>query len=203
MGHSDHAIGILGGTFDPVHRGHVSIADSFVESPYIDRLFLVLTPHPPHKEGRDITDFDHRMNMLQLAFEDREHIRVTGIENELPRPSYTIQTLRYFKNQYRETDVYLCLGEDSLAGFKNWYQWAEILELCDLLVAGRPDTEEDEIDPELLAHTHFVDHNPVDISSTELRSLYGSGKHDSAEKLVPDNVAAYIREQNLYSNNQS
>lgn len=198
MGSFTKAIGILGGTFDPVHNGHVSIAESFAKSRFIDFLYVVLTPYPPHKEQYDITKFAHRLNMLRLAFEEYENIRVSEIEKELPSPSYTVRTLRYFRKELSGKEIYLCLGEDSVADFKKWHKWSEIIDMCNLLVARRPDTKVEEIEPDLVERIQYVAHEPVDISSTELRNLFTTGKGSSAEKLVPDKVADYIREHQLY-----
>jgi len=191
-------VGLLGGTFDPVHNGHISIADSFLESEFIDELWIILTPHPPHKDRKSITDFETRMEMLDLAFSGKKNIRVMGIEKELPKPSYTIRTILHLEETNPEVQFYLCIGEDSLADFKQWHRYMEILEHCDLLVAKRPDTQygKDDIDPDIYKHIYFVEHKPVDISSTELRNKIRIG--DKIDRLVPLPVRKFIQSHQLY-----
>lgn len=191
-------VGLLGGTFDPVHNGHISIAESFLNSGFIEELWIILTPHPPHKERSSITDFKTRMEMLELAFSGRDNIRISGIEKELPSPSYTIRTILHLENAYPDNQFYLCIGEDSLADFNRWHKYGDILEHCGLLVAIRPDTQygKDDIDPDIYKHIHFVDHEPVDISSTELRNKIRNG--EKVDGLVPSRVREFIQSHKLY-----
>lgn len=188
----------MGGTFDPVHRGHVSIAMSFIDSPYIDELWIVLTPQPPHKPEANITGYRHRLNMLKLVFSDWENVRISEVERKLPEPSYTLQTLRHLHNTYRDRTFYLCIGSDSLVEFKTWHRWKEILEYCDLLVAGRPGEEPGELNNALRKKSHYISHEPVDISSTQIRNRLSEGKLVD-EQVVPAGVLKYIAEHKLYS----
>lgn len=195
-------VGIFGGTFNPVHNGHVSIANDFLESGAIDALWIFLNPAPPHKENEPFAPYGLRLRMLQKAFDSVEYAYVSDLETDLPTPSYTIQTLSYLHETYPDYAFFLCIGKDSYLSFKSWHRWRDILEHCRLLVADRPikegkgEGEDEEIDPELSAHTHFIEHQPVDISSTKVRDRVGKG--ESIDGLVPAPVAEIIYEEKLY-----
>ncbi|MFH5833889.1 nicotinate (nicotinamide) nucleotide adenylyltransferase [Halalkalibaculum sp. DA3122] len=191
-------IGLFGGTFDPVHAGHVAIVESFLESGLIDELWVIPAPTPPHKTDQHITSFEHRKRMLEQAFDHIKGVRITDIEERLPQPSYTIHTIQYLKQKYPEKKFYLCIGEDSLADFSSWYKPEKIVQICDLLVAERPDSNSRDQQNNFLENARFVKHTPVDISSTELRErLKEDGK--SLEKDLPPDVLSYIRDNDLYN----
>lgn len=196
MNVSKQAVGLLGGSFDPVHNGHLSIARSFVESSYLSELWLLLTPESPQKEEQDFTDYGLRLKMLSLVFKDQENITVSDVEKQLPPPYYTVQTLRYLTRKHKDKKFYLCMGEDSLLNFQKWHRWKSILEYCDLLVARRPSFQSRTLDTEICKKTHYVVHEPVDVSSTEIRDKAGNG-FDIAD-LVPAPVAEIIDEFKLY-----
>lgn len=192
-------IGIFGGTFNPVHNGHVSIANDFLESGSINALWIFLNPSPPHKENEPFAPYRLRLKMLQKAFESFDNAFVSDLETDLPTPSYTIQTLSYLTDTYPHYSFFLCIGRDSYLSFKSWHRWQDILERCRLLVADRPiENEKDkQIDLELSAYTNFIEHQPVDISSTQVRNRAGQGK--SISDLVPPAVAEIINEEQLYT----
>lgn len=189
-------IGLLGGSFDPIHNGHLDIAQSFLDSGYLSELWILLTPAPPHKEADGLSDYDQRLEMLNAAFNDHERIRVRDVERQLPRPSYTVQTLAHLTKKYPDQQFYLCIGQDSLADFKQWKDWQQILDYCTLLVAKRPDSHTKDLDPELASNLHFIDHQPIAISSTQVRQAVAEGQDISA--LVPNAVARIIEQSNLY-----
>ncbi len=186
-------MGIFGGSFDPVHKGHVSIAGAFLDSGIIDELLVLLTPKPPHKPDQNQASYAHRFEMLKLAFEGADRVRVSDLEQSLPQPSYTLQAIEYLRKNFPGTLFYLCLGEDSLASFHEWHRYRQILESVSLIVARRPGFDGSSIDPEILERTIFVDHTPVDISSTQIRS----GK--VSKETLPGKVVQYIRRHHLYA----
>lgn len=190
------SIGLFGGTFDPVHNGHLSIARSFLDSGLIDELWVLLTPNPPHKENNQ-TPYEIRLKMLQKAFEGMNQVTINTIENELPKPSYSVQTIRYLKSEFPETTFFFCMGEDSLAQFNSWKFYTEILDECELLVARRPGVTHEDVEDQVLRRTHFVDHTPKDISSSGIKELVSAGK--SIDGLVPESVAKIIEKEQLYS----
>lgn len=197
MASASHSVGVLGGSFDPVHNGHVAIARSFLDSGKISELWVLLTPDPPHKNNQALSNYQQRFEMLQAAFQSMDDVNVSDFEKQLPQPSYTVQTLQQLTQRHPERTFYLCMGGDSMKEFKQWKDWQEILSYCELLVAQRPG-EEVEPDPELAAHTHFVTHQPVDISSTTIREAVARGEDISA--YVPEEVCDLIYQYNLYKN---
>lgn len=190
-------VGLFGGTFDPVHNGHVSIAKSFIDSGIIDELWVLLTPFPPHKQEKSQTSYQTRLDMLEAAFSGMEKVKINTIENSLPKPSYSIQTIRYLKKEYPDTTFFYCLGEDSLAKFHTWKFYDKILEECDLLVAQRPGVSHEETEDDILSQTHFVSHTPLDISSSDIRNE--AKKKKSIREEVPEEVALIIENEQLYS----
>lgn len=189
-------IGLFGGSFNPAHNGHISIAESFVRSPLLDKLWVLLTPQPPHKSDRLLADYSDRFEMLKLAFQNHPNIEVSNVENELPRPTYTLKTIEYIKQQYPDKKFYLCLGSDSLQDFHKWYKYRRILDEVDLLVAQRPGEEIDDVDLHVMEKTHLVNHDPIDLSSTAIREWIRKGDHP--EDWIPESVYKYIKQKNLY-----
>lgn len=131
--------------------------------------------------------------MLKLAFSAEEDVVISDLEKNLPSPSYTLQTIRHLKDENPGTAYYLCLGEDSIEQFHNWHRYREILDELPLLVAERPGFDSSRVDPEILERTIFVDHEPVDISSSEIRDLVSA-----TGQLIPEPVKAYIEAHQLY-----
>ncbi len=196
MSASGYSVGILGGTFDPVHNGHISIAESFLTSEYIDQLLVLLTPQSPHKKGRQFAPYTQRLRMLMAAFNQYNNIKVSDLEFTLPKPSYTFQTVRYLKKNNPENSFFLCLGEDSFQHFKKWHKWKGILEFCELLVAERPDTKNDAKNEDLLGYSHFIEHEPVAVSSSQIQKRLKNNK--PIKNLVPPEVIDIIKEKKLY-----
>lgn len=191
-------IGLFGGTFNPVHHGHLSIAESFLDSGFITRLWILLTPDPPHKQESSQLAFQRRLEMVEAVFDKQSNIEICTIENKLPRPSYTSQTVRYLRKTYPGKRFWLCIGEDSLNNFKEWYQWEEILEQCELLVAKRPATDKVALDDRINNKARFISHQPVNISSTAVRRRVAEGKDITG--LVPAEVKKIIEANHLYKN---
>ena len=188
-------IGIFGGAFNPVHKGHVQAADSFLKSGIINKLLVLPTPAPPHKNSEGLIEFSHRLEMLKRAFSNYENVTVSDLETQLPAPSYSLQTIDHLINQNPDNLYYLCLGEDSIVHFDTWYKYDEILNKVNLLVAERPGFDSDKVSENILEKTIFVDHTPVDYSSTEFRNPV----KNADDSLLPKQVIDYIKEQNLYS----
>lgn len=189
-------VGIFGGSFDPVHTGHVEAVNSFLNSGLIDEVWVLLTPIPPHKTNQKQADFSHRLKMLQLVFSDHEKVQVRDLEKDLTTPSYSLQTIRYLKKEYPENIFFLCIGEDSLESFHKWYKYNEILNESTLLVVNRPGFDHSCVDSKILENTIFVDHKPLDISSTQIRD--GVDRNYS----IPDTVRRYIQDHNLYQTDE-
>ena len=190
-------IGLFGGTFDPVHTGHEELVKSFLLSGKLDELWILLTPFPPHKQHKNQASYSHRLNMLNYAFEDFENIKILTIENELPKPSYTYQSIQFLLTLHPDIQFYYCLGGDSLMNFHTWKNHGIILQYADLLVAEREGTINSNVDNKILKRSIFVDYTPINISSTGIKSLIYRNK--SIKGLVHPKVSNYINHENLYS----
>ncbi|MEO1023506.1 MAG: nicotinate (nicotinamide) nucleotide adenylyltransferase [Bacteroidota bacterium] len=189
-------IGLLGGTFDPVHLGHIAIARSFMLSGIIDELWVLLTPYPPHKLNAQRVPYTLRLQMLAVAFKPYEAVTVSTIENDLPKPSYTVNTIRHFKSKYKDHEYYFCMGEDSLAHFHTWKYYKRILSEARLLVASRPGINRKKVEKNILRRAIFVDHNPLAVSSSGIRQMINEGKNIT--DCVPEAVHEIIVANNLY-----
>lgn len=189
-------IGIFGGTFDPVHTGHLIIAELIREAMALDHVWFVPAPEPPHKTCRVITDFDIRAEMLELAVHANPGFVVSRIENTLPQPSFTVQTLRHLTDTYPQNLYFLIIGGDSFAAFRQWKDPESILKLCTPVVYPRPGYDYAGISPDVLKKAVMLPLPLMEISSTMIRERVRSGL--SVRYLVPEPVANYIRARHLY-----
>lgn len=194
----DERIGIFGGTFNPVHTGHIQVAQSFLNSGYIQRLWVLPAADPPHKPGKKLESFHHRSEMLRIAFRNQASVEIVELELKLPNPSYTLQTFQHLKSQFPGKTFYLCMGSDSLASFTNWYRYKDLLNLTDLLVAERPGCDYSEIPKAILDKVHVVEHEPVKVSSSQIRQKKTNTDQPKEHSLLTAEVAEYIRNNNLY-----
>ena len=190
------SVGILGGSFDPVHYGHLSIAQSFLDSEYISELWILLTPESPHKSRQKTAPYSLRFQMLEGVFNAYEDITVSNVEQQLSPPYYSVQTLEYLTDRYDDQSFFLCMGEDSLINFHKWHRWKELLALCNLLVAARPQYQPDQLSEEIAQQTYYVDHQPIDISSSQIRKRIK--KNEDISGLVSTKVAQIITQNSLY-----
>ena len=190
--------GIFGGAFDPVHLGHVKIADSFLASNLIDTLLVLPTHTSPHKDSDRQAAFSHRYEMLKLAFQKNVQVVVSDLETHLPSPSYTLRTIKHLQDEHPKTTYFLCIGEDSLASFRTWWKYDELLNRVPLIVASRPGVDSSHLKQSILERALFVEHTEVDVSSTEIRKKAREGD-SRLNTLVPETVSQYIFKNNLYS----
>lgn len=206
-------IGILGGTFDPVHVGHLRSAVEVAEALKLDELRLIPSARPPHRSTPQVGAQD-RLAMVELAVADADGLVVDDRELQRDTPSYSIDTLESLRRELGATDqLFLLLGWDAFCGLPSWQRWEELLQHCHILVLQRPDadTEAPEALRDLLAarsvntpsalqgpggQIAFIWQTPLAVSATQIRALLASGK--SARFLVPDAVLAYIHAHGLY-----
>ncbi|MBS7322429.1 MAG: nicotinate (nicotinamide) nucleotide adenylyltransferase [Bacteroidaceae bacterium] len=190
-------IGIYGGSFNPIHKGHTELAASIVQQGLVDELWLLVSPLNPLKQGEtsDIAEYEHRLSMARLATEDIEGVKVSDFEKNLPLPSYTITTLGELHKAYPEHEFVLVIGADNWERFPRWYHAQEIIDTYSILIYRRPGCEMDET--LLPLSVQVVDTPLYDISSTEIRESVKKGRMPL--KWVDRKVATYIRVHHLYS----
>lgn len=194
-------IGLMGGTFDPVHWGHMILAEQARERFELTQVLFVTAACPPHKLGEPVADAAHRLEMTRLAVADNEHFECSTIEIDRPGPSYTIDTVRQVLELYgRGTQVYLLVGADEGRDLMSWREPYEIQKLASIVVANRPGMPVSEVIdslPEDFARGIVPLEMPgVDISSTDLRERVRSGR--SIRYLAPRPVEEYIWAKGLY-----
>ena len=189
-------IGIYGGSFNPIHKGHTPLAASIVAQGLVDELWLMVSPLNPLKSGEvsDIAEYEHRLRMAELATQSIKGVKVSDFERSLPLPSYTITTLGELQKAYPEHEFTLVIGADNWEQFPRWYHADEIIERYQILIYRRPGCEFDE--SSLPASVKVVDTPLFDISSTEIRTSIAEGK--PLTKWVDRKVLTYIKRHHLY-----
>lgn len=190
-------IGLFFGTFNPVHRGHEALATSFLKSQFIDDLWIILTPEPPHKEKKNIAPFSDRWKMLNLLFSSWKNVTLMDIELKMKAPNHTIHTLFFLKEHYPDKDFLLCIGGDTLQTFPSWYQYQRYSDVTTLLVAERPGASRDIPDVLNDFHIQFCPHQVTKVSSSKIRKDLSEGKVPVTSELPPQ-IIQYIQNKKLY-----
>ena len=193
--------GILGGTFDPIHCGHMIAARAAMEQYGLDEVLLMTGGNPPHKSGIEVTPAWMRHEMVKLAAAGEEGMVPFDYEVGKTEPTYTVLTMTELKARHPDTEFYFIIGEDSLRDLIKWYKPEEIAKLCVILVypRGRATALEElvrERQRELNADIRIIDAPVIEIASTDLRERIAAGK--SVRYFVPDAVLDYIKEKRLY-----
>lgn len=181
-------IGLYSGSFNPIHHGHVMLANYLVEFSDLDQLWFVVSPHNPLKKREDLMDDQDRLKMVQLAIGDDPRMKVSDIEMSLPLPSYTINTLRTLSAQHPNDQFVFICGMDSLQGFPRWKEYQAILDNYELLVFPRKGYN----GGELLQHPHVkVLETPIiEVSSTFIRNCVKEGK--DVRHFMPEKAYQYF-----------
>lgn len=194
-------IGLLGGTFDPVHLAHLRLGEEAAEQLGLDRVLFVLAPRPWRKADRRITATEHRLTMLRLAIADNPRFAVSTIELDRPGPTYTADTLQALRDELDPASLHFILGTDALNDLPNWQRPDAILRLARLAVAARTGGSLPEpavLDSRVpgLGNVERLQMPRLAISSTEIRRKAAAGR--SIRYLVPNAVAEYIGSHGLY-----
>jgi nicotinate-nucleotide adenylyltransferase len=211
-------IGLMGGTFNPVHLGHLRIAEEARELCFLDRVLFIPAGDPPHKPLAGEVSFARRCEMVRLAIAGNPTFELSDVEGQRGGKSYSVDTLAYFHTQRPDDRLFFIIGSDSFLEIGLWHRYAEIFRMCSLIVVerpGRPVAEPLEALPvairgefsytkplRILRHSsgqcvHILAGRPLDISSTVIRSLAAAGR--SISHLVPSAVEAYIKSQRIYT----
>ncbi len=187
-------VGLFFGSFNPIHIGHLIVANVMANSPECDQVWFVVSPQNPFKKSNTLLHEFDRFDMVEKAIADNPKLKVSDIEFSMPKPSYTIDTLARFTEKYLQHNFKLIIGEDNLAAFKKWKNADKILEYYGLLVYPRPKAEPHKYLND--NHVKFIEAPLLDISATFIRSQITKGK--SIKYMVPDVVEGYIQLKKLY-----
>ncbi len=191
-------IGLYFGTFNPIHIGHMVIANHMVEYSDLDEVWMVVTPHNPHKKKKSLLDDIHRLAMVRIATEDYPKLKASNIEFDLPQPNYTVNTLAHLEEKYPDHSFCLIMGEDNLKSFHKWKNFEVIQQRYAIYIYPRIS--------EGASETRFDDHPGIvkvkapimEISSTFIRKGIRNGKN--MMPLLPAAVWKYLDEMNFYKN---
>lgn len=196
-------VGLFGGTFDPIHIGHLIIAEEVRTRLGLDRMIFIPAGLPPHKLDQAITAPQHRLEMVRLAIADNSHFAVSRVDIDRFGPSYTVDTVRLFLDGWgAHTELYFLMGADSLVELPTWRQPDRLMRLCRIVAVGRPGyrvelAELDRLLPGAANLIRMMDTPIVDISSTDIRRRVQQGR--TIRYLVPAAVERYIVEHRLYT----
>jgi nicotinate-nucleotide adenylyltransferase len=216
-------VGILGGTFDPVHFGHLRTAEEALEALDFDSLLFVPAADPPHKSQKKIAPFKHRWRMLQLAVQGNARFQISDLEQRLSGKSYTVVTLNKLLEAHPgKVELYFLVGMDSFLELDTWWHYRELFQLARMVVARRPGYPEEVVESFLqqkvsslyawdrrasvFKHpdfhpTYYLETTCMGISSTQIRQLLSKGR--SIRYLVPQEIMSYIKEKQLYGSDRS
>lgn len=196
-------IGLMGGSFNPVHEGHLHLARAALESGRVDKVLFLPTGNPPHKSDSLANKFD-RLRMVELAVQGEEKMAVCREEIDRTGVIYTVDTLNRLRETYRDQRFVYLIGADTLRTLHTWRSVDEVITLCDFLVLMRPGEQDEEMQRLMEAwrargaHVDALTAEPMDISSTQIRNRVSEGQ--TIDALVPKAVAEYIHEHALYGN---
>jgi nicotinate-nucleotide adenylyltransferase len=211
-------IGILGGTFDPLHNGHIRLALEAQEQLELDQVRLIPVNIPPHRTS-PVASSTHRCNMIKFAINDKPNLCIDLRELESDHTSYTINTLRSLRQEFTDDALCLILGRDAFNKIDSWKDWQELLDYAHIIVANRPDKSTEELtnnishvllgwiekyqitDRTLLkkclsGNIFFINIPTLDISSSMIRQFYS--EHKAVDNLLPSIIQTYIKDKHLY-----
>ncbi len=198
----NNRVGILGGTFDPPHIGHLVLAEYAATALDLDCVMFVPAAEPPHKDQLRV-DIEHRLPMIELAIAGNDRFALSRVDVDRPGPHYTVDMIRILQADQPDTEFYFVLGGDSLHDLPRWHLPLDLIALCKLAVMARPGAEvipdlEANVLPGLSDRVIVIDSPMLGFSSTEVADRLEAGK--SVRYLVPDAVLSYIQTHRLYQN---
>jgi len=189
-------IGLYPGTFNPIHNGHITLANYFINNTELDEVWVLLTPQNPFKKIDNLIEDNHRLEMANKTFNHLKDIKVSDIEFHLDKPNYTIDTINRLIKDFQNLQFTLLIGEDNLANFHQWKDYNKILDLVNVFVYPR-NTIIDK-GQELIQNNKIsiLDAPKIEISSDEIRAIMKNG--NDIKKYLPKEVYNYITEKKLY-----
>jgi nicotinate-nucleotide adenylyltransferase len=186
-------IGLYFGSFNPIHTGHLIIANHFINNSDLQQVWLVVSPQNPLKPSGSLLNEYHRLHLVQTAIEGETNIRASKVEFNLPKPSYTINTLIYLEEKYPQHKFIIIMGSDSLKNITKWKNYNLLLKNYDIYIYPRPNFNSKE---DTIKKSKIINAPEIDISSTQIRKLIKEKK--SIRYLVPDSVMEEIKKNNYY-----
>jgi nicotinate-nucleotide adenylyltransferase len=196
-------IGIMGGTFDPIHYGHLHAAEEARMRFCLGRVIFIPTGAPPHKHYDGMASPEDRYEMTRLAIADNPFFCISRMETDRTGDSYTVDTLRALKADNPDSELFLIMGFDSILDFPNWRKPLEISTLCTIIVVNRPGYERNsigELPDKIIRSMQMLDMTLLDISATDIRARIRAGR--SVFYLLPEAVRGYIASRDLYSTSE-
>lgn len=211
---SPHRIGVFGGTFDPIHFGHLQLAEQAIKEVKLSKLLFIPAAKPPHKNGI-ITPIEHRIAMLELVCEGSNHFSCSSIETELPKPSYTVDTLVELIKRYPgDAELYFIIGGDAFLDLMTWKSYTEILSMVQIVVSPRIGYSNQRIYAFLdrIGYTEInrkwqgedgrkdiflLSEPPQDVCSSKVKEVIAKGSDTTT--ILPEVIAGYIIENSLYN----
>jgi len=192
-------IGVMGGTFDPIHHGHLVAASEVADRFELDEVIFVPTGQPWQKAGKKISPAEDRYLMTVIATASNPQFSVSRVDIDRGGPTYTIDTLRDLRAEFPDEALYFITGADALSSIMSWHDWEEMFTLAEFVGVTRPGYElsEDMLPPDIQERVHLVEIPAMAISSTDCRERAGEGR--PVWYLVPDGVVQYIEKNRLYS----
>ena len=192
---SKEKIGLFFGTFDPIHNGHLRIAKYITEEKLTDKVWLVVTPENPIKQGNKISSFNHRFNMAKIATENYDNIIPSDLEVNLKKPNYTIDTLEYISNKLKDIEFSLIIGEDNYKIFDTWKDYKKIINKYKIFIYPRKGTLNENLHI-INENTMYIGGPRIDLSSTNIRKIVSN--NSDPKDLISNKVMEYINSNKLY-----
>ncbi len=189
-------IGLYFGTFNPIHIGHLIIANHMAEYSDLEKIWMIVTPHNPLKNKKTLLDDHERLQLVNLATEDYPKIKPSDIEFKLPQPNYTVNTLAHLQDKFPQHEFSLIMGEDNLKSLHKWKNYEVILKNYPIYVYPRISSELENSTFRNNPNIHFIDAPIVEISSTFIRENIKNKKN--VQPLLPSKVWEYIDHNNIY-----
>jgi len=187
-------IGLFFGSFNPIHTGHMIIANLVKETTNVSEVWFIVSPQNPFKKNKNLLHEFDRLSMVEAAIADDFKFRVSDVEFNMPKPSYTIDTLTLLQEKHPDKRFHLIIGEDNLASFPKWKNADQLLDYFNLIVYPRKGSKESSLKEH--DHVSMIEAPEVDISATLIRKLIKEGK--SVKYLVPDSVVGLIKAKEYY-----
>lgn len=188
-------IGLFFGSFNPIHIGHLAIADVMANQTDLDQVWFIVSPQNPLKKSKTLLHAFDRLKMVDLAIADNYKFKSSNVEFSMPIPSFTADTLAFLTDQHKEHEFVLIIGEDNLVHFHKWKNYQSILDHYGLYVYPRPNVKKDKIK---VSHDNikFIDAPMMDVSATFIREAIRNGH--SIQYLLPEPLTDYIKLKNFY-----